>query len=336
MTHRRRLIALVFSVVSVLGAWTPGTALPVAQSPAPTDAQPAGSRSMVVLPTGESVVMAGPGSTRSAAVVASAHTGTPGAETATLRLTAGAADYVFPRSARALLGRVLDPRLFDTSRLATAGGRLPVTITATGDTVPTDVPGVEITSRRGRTALGVITASSARSLGAALRISDPARLFAGIAAVRPTPVETPAARWPMHTLTVRIVGRDGRPTQAMATTYDTRDATKPIDTYFIDGVHKMSLPGGRRQLLVTATAADWTEVYIVPSPEFAFYRNKALTIDLRAATTQFRTSVNTPLVRPRAATQYARRIRVGRNVNGIQFTADFSRLLPGLHRPYPR
>ncbi len=203
---------------------------------------------------------------------------------------AGSAMYVIPKSLTAVVGSTWDLALFDVTA-ARPGGRTAVTITYAADSAPTAVPGVEVTSRSGRTAYGYVTTASSRALGAALATTDAESLFAGVRSIVPTGKAAPRtdSRWPMHTVEVRAVGFDGKPAgRQLIFVVNTTDPSKGLGVVFTNykGVGKVSIPEGTYQLIDSgfATRRGIETGYLVPSPEFIVSGPRSATVDLRTAT----------------------------------------------------
>jgi len=209
----------------------------------------------------------------------------------TLRLAGGT--YVLPAAALPYLGRGLDPSLFNLASLrnAESGGQLPVQIRFTGSAP--SLPGVTITHTAAGSAQGYLTATSAKTFGAALAhqfVTDhgagdygSAGLFAngvtiGLAGA-PLAARTAAApgaaranrtgppRLTMHTLTVNGSDLRGKP--------DTGDVVMVINvdnpirfsdpiaslSFFFHGQTRFSVPAGHYWAIgdffnFTATSAN--------------------------------------------------------------------------------
>lgn len=272
-------------------------------------ATPAAANQVVTLPTGDRVEL---GRTPTGAFTLTMLGRLSGGGAASLR--SGTAAYVIPRSVLPVLGSTLDLSLFDAAGIAARGGRTPVTVTYADPSSPTAVPGVEITSRDGIRATGVITAASSRALGVALRTQDAARLFAGVTSVRGT--STPARttsdnatsdnatsdnarsdnassgnatshRWPMHTVTFKGVGRDGKP-RAMLIGYLETGSSRSSGVAFTNykGIAKVSVPAGIYTAFASDFKADGTEGYVGITPEFTVAGPRTATVDIRTATTK--------------------------------------------------
>lgn len=213
-------------------------------------------------------------------------------------LRLGSRTFVFPRSVQPVLGTVLAPELFDVFAIATHPSGLPVTVTLAGGHEKAAVPGVEITSRSGTTAVGRITARSSAAMGSALQTRRAADLYAGI--LRIAPVEaargaTAPARYPMHTLTVSVTGADGRPlTAAMAAVVCTEDPMRFTTIAQVrNGRVKVSVPSGTYAVF-TQSEVTPTDVRIALSPEFTISGDRGIGLDLRRATTHLRTHTAEP------------------------------------------
>ena len=213
-------------------------------------------------------------------------------------LRLGSRTFVFPRSVQPVLGTVLAPELFDVFAIATHPSGLPVTVTLAGGHEKAAVPGVEITSRSGTTAVGRITARSSAAMGSALQTRRAADLYAGI--LRIAPVEaargaTAPARYPMHTLTVSVTGADGRPlTAAMAAVVCTEDPMRFTTIAQVrNGRVKVSVPSGTYAVF-TQSEVTPTDVRIALSPEFTISGDRGIDLDLRRATTHLRTHTAEP------------------------------------------
>ncbi len=214
---------------------------------------------------------------------------------AATKAAVGSAVYVIPASVRDVLGSRLDPALFDVAAIAARpGGRTPVTVTYADPSAPTAVPGVEITARSGLTATGYVTPASSRALGAALATTSADRLFARVAGVRVTnPARTPDSRYPMHTVTIKAIGRDGKPAGLSFVGYMGLDPIRGSGGLAITnykGIAKISVPSGRYTLLDSAFNDDYSQAYLVASPEFNVTGPTTATIDFRAATTPVTTT----------------------------------------------
>ena len=226
-----------------------------------------------------------------------------------LSMTLGKSSYLIPAALRSQVGGVLDPALFDIRRLASAPAGIPVTIRYASATAPTAVPGVEIASRSGLTARGIITPASSRALGEALRTQSAATLFAQVAQVQGLSAGTSTPAYPMHTVTVTVTGPDGKPYDGMFAYLDTLDPQKPGGPAFaIRGKAKISVPQGRIQLVVMAMSETEPTAYFATSPEFVIDGPRSVSVDVRTATSQIRTVTERPVSGGMLVTEYFREI----------------------------
>lgn len=211
----------------------------------------------------------------------------------------GDAAYIIPASVRSVVGSRLDPSLFDVAAIAARpGGRTPVTVTYAEASSPTPVPGVEITARSGLTATGYITPSSSHALGAALATTSADRLFAHVSGVRVSnPAKTTDSRYPMHTLTIKVIGPDGKP-MAGGVGYMGLDPSKGVGGFAFanyKGIAKISVPSGAYTLLGSEFSADFSKGYLVLSPEFTVTGPGEATLDFRRATTPVSSTAYRPI-----------------------------------------
>lgn len=181
-----------------------------------------------------------------------------------LRLHRGRLDEAIPADALPYLGHGLDPSLFNLTALerAEAGGRLPVQVTFTGHRPA--LPGVTITRSGRGSASGYLTASSARTFGAALARqfrADHGRasygtdgVFADGVSISLAGTRTAApARpdFPMHTLTVTATNLRGQPDTGDVVFIFNLDDPDAFGlgpgalNAFYHGTAKFSLPAGR-------------------------------------------------------------------------------------------
>jgi hypothetical protein len=290
------------ALAAVLAGATPAAAMP-ARAPAP---DPAG---VALLPTGDAVRLAGTAARPQVHVLPAARSGIGGAA---LTFTSGGDVYVVPASARPYLGRLLDPGLFDVSRLIRAGlrGRVPVRLALAPGAVPS-LPGVTITSRVPGAASGYLTRAGARRFGAALaaqwradaRTGWPAQsaLFAGIAGMRLDVAAAPVVRpaFPMRTLIIHVLDEKGKPAPFVdALVMNVDDARKAAQLPFgIDGEARVSVPLGNYAIVTDVAAEDAATgdavERIVALTQVAFTGDlQTVTLDARTATA--RPQVTTP------------------------------------------
>jgi hypothetical protein len=181
---------------------------------------------------------------------------------------AGKDVYVVPAQVRPYLGRFIDRRLFDVTRLsaaARADGRVRVRISYTGSARPS-VPGVTITSASDGSASGYVTHTSAPAFGRALtaqfkadaKAGFPARttLFPGVTKVA---ADLPGGRpvtpkFPMYTLKLTGTDADGAaPQNATGFLLNVDDGRKFAGFVdFYQGQARASVPAGTYSLILDA------------------------------------------------------------------------------------
>lgn len=265
-------------------------AAPAATTPLPA---PSGGTRFVTLPTGQRfLARPGPEAQRSWELVDKK----AGDDAQFLRV--GERLVVVPDSVRALVGRVLDPELFDLEAIADRGGSTPVRVVLTPGSRATTVPGVEVRSRNGRNLTGVITARSAADLQRLLARARPAGLYSGIERI--TVASPPAeprtkrpsgrsgAAYPMHTLTLKATGLDGKPLDGaeliVVCANDLDRFYSPVT--LSGGTAKVSVPTGTYVVMSRQEFGD-TDVRFAYSREFAVTGPTTSGIDFRRATTRF-------------------------------------------------
>ena len=304
------IVALAASVVAGAGA---GASAAAAAAPAAVLARPAAaapaaaaaqSTRPVLLINGEQVTFRpGPGGRPVAAVTAA------GGGFALLFTFAGcgqAADV--PAVAMPFLRRGLDPSLFMVQQLQAreANGRLPVRLTYDGQRPPS-VPGVTITSSAPGTAEGYLTASSARTFGAALQrqyLADHARasygtdgLFArGLSiSLAGAPAPGPARpRFVLRTLTVHGTDLAGRPDSGDSVLVFNADNCArfgdPIETdnVFYHGVAKFSVPTGHYWAIgqFLSYGGGGFSLHLAVLPQFSVSGNTTVGVAERSATSK--------------------------------------------------
>ena len=233
---------------------------------------------------------------------------------AVLALRLAGARYQIPVDALPYIGHGLDPSLFNLALLerAESAGRLPVRLSFTG--AEHSLPGITITSRRGQTATGYLSASSARTFGAALFrqfAADHATagyatssLFAGVrialAGAPATATERP--QFPMHTLTVTGTSEAGKPDTGDVVLVINADnpATfgDPIETgnFFFRGAAKYSVPAGHYWAItdfVNFLKHGLVLQRVVVLPQFTVTKTTKIHLSAQSATSEI--SVKTPL-----------------------------------------
>lgn len=295
--------ALVLPATAALG--TPATPPAGPGSAAPASAPAArlstARPSSVTLPTGQHVRLEGSAGHEQVLVT---HTGPagPGKALVTRRLRSHV--YTMPVVAEPYLGRFLDPALFDVTRLSAAvtrSGRIPVRIAYRGSAPA--VPGVRVTSAASGVARGYLTPSSAGTFGRALtaqwradsRAGWPHRstLFPGVTKVS---ADVPAVRvvkpaYPMYTLVIKAVGRDGKPqAEGSLLLFNVDDASRYFGFVSVeDGEARVSVPNGHYTALgedfTYDEATDTESLRLATVNEFRVTGSgQTLTVDYRRAT----------------------------------------------------
>lgn len=275
----------------------------------------------ITLPTGEQVTVAVEGG-RTAYV--------PSGDSGFLAYQAADSDqYVVPAEARPYLGRQLDPSLFDVSALLRArldmpAARVPVDVAFAPGAKVSAPPGVTLTSVRGASASGYLTAGSSSLFAAALRASIGADvaagrpagrgpLFGGLTSVRlAAPGTGPgdgtsavAPRYPLNILQINATDLTGAAADsAQVFLVDTDSVTRWRGTVPIAaGISRVAVPAGHYS--AAASFADFdaqgniTAIRTVARSDFTVAASGGSTVsfDERAATVPV--SVSTP----RPATQ---------------------------------
>jgi hypothetical protein len=230
--------------------------------------------------------------------------------------TRGSDQYVMPAIAEPYLGRLLDPGLFDVTRLLKAkqaDGRVPVTLSYTGSRP--SAPGVTITSASAGTAHGYLTPGSSVAFGKALAAQWSAdsgagwpqrsTLFGGVkklsADLPGAPAGTVTPKYPEYTLIVKVIGPDGQPEpDGELGLINVDDSTKAY-TYLpvVDGEVRISLPKGHYSAITDDFRQDEAtgELHyrIAMASEFTFTATgQTVTLDLRQATVAPKVSTPKP------------------------------------------
>lgn len=296
----------------------------------------------VTLVTGETVRVAKDAKGRT--IIAGLPATRSGAAAAFQTVTTPKHTYVIPASARPYLGRFLDPTLFDVAAPSGAGtrARIPVRLTFTGTAVPA-VPGVTVTSSAAGTAVGYLTAASARRFGAALadqyrtdakaHFPSRATLFGAtkvLAGASAPPVVTP--NYPMRTLIVKVLGSDGAPVPfGFVSVYNTDSFAKFLNfAIVVDGEARVSVPLGTygfdTAVDTTDAAGNFGFAVVTKSDYVVSAQNQVVTIDGRTATS--RLSVRTP----RSADQQVEEFDIARlDAAGTgAFSSGYAVLGPGV------
>jgi hypothetical protein len=221
--------------------------------------------------------------------------------------------YVIPGAARRYLGTLLDPSLFDVTRLAqhttsagpTSAGRIPVALTVRRGARPT-VPGLTVVSRSRGSERGYLTARGSRAFGAALaaqwradvhRNRTPRSLFGGVTGIAAPGARPARPQFQQYTLKIRVINPAGAPANdAFVSLTDVDDGRK--FTNFLDvnhGLAKVSVPAGTYSGLAEYDTFTRSGVssYLVPLEQISVTQNNAaMTFDTRTATSI--PSVQTP------------------------------------------
>ncbi|MBM6401664.1 hypothetical protein [Phycicoccus sonneratiae] len=199
--------------------------------------------------------------------------------------------YVVPSALRDVVGR-LDLSLFDAAALAAGPARTPVSITYASTATPTAVPGVEVTRRSGRTATGVVTAASSARLATALRTRPATSLFAGVTSLTAgSTVVTP--NFPMHTVTLRVVGPDGAPADGLVIVDNVDDMRRAsLGAVTFEGEARVSLPAGNYQVSGFVDTPDGVALPVLP--EVVVSAPRQVTLDARTATVRPRITTPRP------------------------------------------
>ena len=257
--------------------------------------------------------------TRSGGVIARvARAAASGIGGAMVRLDLAGKAFQIPADALPYLNRGLSPALFELSSLAAAesAGRLPVQVGYHGRTPK--LPGVTITSARGGTAHGYLTAASAAKFGAALArqfVADHARgsygadgMFAnGVSIGLPGKAAGAAARphFVMHTLTVTGTNLAGQPdTGDLVSVFNVDNLLKfgdPVETtnVFDDGSVKFSVPAGNYTaigLFFDISGTTFTGFRTVTLPQFTVAGDTTVAVDEPTATDQVQMVTPQPTV----------------------------------------
>jgi hypothetical protein len=316
---RRTLAIAVAAAAAFFLTVGPAVAAPAsAARPAGAAVSPAATAAprTLTLINGDRVAVA---ETRSGGLVATvARTTASGIGGAMVRLDLGGKAFQIPADALPYLNRGLSPALFELSSLAGAesAGRLPVQVAYHGR-VPR-LPGVTITSSRGGTARGYLTAASAARFGAALArqfMADHAHgsygtdgMFAGGVSIGLRGhAEAPAARphFVMHTLTVTGTNLAGEPdTGDLVSVYNVDNLLKfgdPVETtnVFDDGSVKFSVPAGHYMavgVFFNVSGANLTGLRSVTLPQFTVGAGTTVAVDEPTATDQVQMTTPQPTV----------------------------------------
>jgi hypothetical protein len=298
-----RRSALSAAIAAAAGAVTLTTAVvaPAAAGAAPGGGDRPGAPTVrrVQLITGDTVAVSSVAGHAQTAVVARSRHGIAG-QFNTYHV--GGDEYVIPGAARRYVGRVLDPSLFDVTKLAKQNptGRFAVSAALTAGTKPA-VPGLTVTTRTATAESGYLTAAGARAFGAALAkqsVADgkahrvPTSLFGGVTRIAATGVAashpvTPAFQ--QYTLQIKVLDRSGHPAdEAFVILTNVDDGRKFTNFLPVEnGLAKVSVPAGHYSGITDYMAFTSTSLtdYIVPIEEYNVTGSgQSLVFDTRKAT----------------------------------------------------
>jgi hypothetical protein len=262
----------------------------------------------VTLPTGERV--------RVAALPGGEKTVTPlgaGASSGFVRFSFGGDQYLIPYEAVPYLGSVLDPRLFDVSYLAAAHlGRAGLPVTVTYRPGPArGLPGIRVTRTAGDIAMGTVTKAAllgrlfaGRWRAGQAGLAGIARISLGQPPGAPALPAAPAMPAPgphgprYHTLTLRFIGLDGKPADAVGVVQNVGDAR--LGTYLIEptaptgkppitgqrGPVSFSLPDGTYSIMFSILTPHpgtllGVDAALVAKPQVTLGSDQTITLDAR-------------------------------------------------------
>jgi len=321
-TGRERTARRTVAIAAAVGAASFLTAGPAVAAPAPVERTAAAVAAVTAAPrtltliNGDRVAVSATGPGGLVATVA--RTTADGIGGALIRLDLGGKAFEIPADALPYLNRGLSPALFELSSLAGAesAGRLPVQVGYHGRAPR--LPGVTITSSRGGTARGYLTAASAPAFGAALArqfVADHAHgsygadgMFAGGVSIGlPGRAAATAARphFVMHTLTVTGTDLAGAPdTGDLVSVYNVDNLLKfgdPVETtnVFDDGSVKFSVPAGHYMavgIFFDLSGTNVTGLRSVTLPQFTVDADTTVAVDEPAATDQVQMVTPQPAV----------------------------------------
>ncbi|WP_432194324.1 hypothetical protein [Streptomyces sp. bgisy027] len=256
----------------------------------------------VVLPTGDSVLMQSTAPTgRSDLSMVPADRS--GITTGFQSLLVGGAQYVFPNEVQPLIGSLVDPSLFDVTRLAKQPG--PVTVVATTTSADAAVPGLTVTERTSDTVTGHVTPSGSAAFRAALlsaakavRAGKSPSGLSGVSKLSTTASPVMSPRYEQVTLKIEVTGTDGNPDPygyiALVNMDDSRRYSRI--TAYSDGEARVSVPLGNYAAFaaITQFPTDTTAVNLaMPVADFAVTKNlQTLSFDARDA--RINPTVSTP------------------------------------------
>ena len=247
-------IAVMVSVPALAGS-VPSHPVTTAAIEQATNTATAPPGHLVLLPTGQYVLVSGVGSTARVAIHRTP--GDTGESMVTLRRPTGT--YVVPASAVPYLGHGLDRELFNITRTDAAAAKVPVHLTYHSKRPA--VAGVTVTSASGGVADGYLTATSARAFGRSVRArfaadakggwkQRPALLSNGATLTSTSTIKarTETKKATPVTLTVKAIGADGQPlTWGEADLFSTEDSWADdgsADVEFKNGVGVVKMAPG--------------------------------------------------------------------------------------------
>lgn len=298
-------LPLIIPLTTAQATASPRPAMSTRAVASPPAIKAAAQRAVTVtLPTGERVRLSGESRKPQVLVEPVAKSG-PGRVIVSRRL--GERTYVMPAAAQAYLGRFLDKSLFDITSLAAARekrGRMPVRISYRG--AAPEVPGVTFTTKRNGVAHGYLTPESAPAFGRALtarwmadaKAGFPKRdaLFTGVTKIRAdiprTRTGTATPKDPMHTLTIKTIGADGKPQPAgVISLLNVDDGRKYWSTIDVEnGGARVSVPEGTYSVAgddLTSNPDQSSVLRIVTINEYEVKgAGQTLTLDYRTATAE--------------------------------------------------
>ncbi|MEY9858878.1 hypothetical protein ABH935_004501 [Catenulispora sp. GAS73] len=236
-----------------------GSSHTAATSAVPTVSPAVSGPAVVVLPTGDRVVVGAGTGTHAPLTMEQV----PGGSDAFASVQIGGDRYVIPSEAAPYVGRSLDLSLFDVTKpAASASGpstRIPVRLSFAAGITPTAPAGVTVTSVSGQSATGYLTPDSGKAFAQALRDSIKADLAAGRrAGTGPlvsglTSMATPGAgtttpvqpHYPLHILQVNTLDGTGAPSDVPIVLVNTDNARAfAAQLRSGQGVARVAVPAG--------------------------------------------------------------------------------------------
>lgn len=296
----------------------------------------ASTQSSVTLVTGD-LVTAAPSLSGPATYTVSSASGASGAFFS--YQGAGGDSYVIPAAAQPYVGRQLDPSLFDVSALIrdglTNGARIPVRLQYTHGTMPTAPDGVTLTSVRGSSARGYVTAASGAKLTAALQSprngttgaaplagltamsldlpTTPATATTPTSATTTTTTATSSSAGPLQILQLNVLDGTGSPAASASVFLADSDQSnlETIEVPIVSGVARVAVPAGHYSAFAgfTGQNTDGTPVYRVAGTDLTVPTGTAVTsatIDARTATSKVSATTPKAAVRDSLGVTYFR------------------------------